>query len=71
MLTLRHEVVDDVPITRESTGNLFDTIESYLLTDRESLYDALTRGEGSGLQLKETRTAIEVLCLTQFSLVFP
>ena len=63
MLYLWSEVIDCMPIDRASTEELFDTVESYLLTDCKSLYDALTRIESSGLQLSPGRTAIEVLCL--------
>ena len=44
---------------------LLDHNDSFLLTDRKSLFDALTRVESSGLQLSEKRTAIEVLCIKQ------
>ena len=49
MLCLWHEVIDCMPIDRASTEELFDTVESYLLTDCKSLYDALTRVQSSGL----------------------
>ena len=49
MLCLWREVIDCMPIDRASTEELFDTVESYLLTDCKSLYDALTRIESSGL----------------------
>ena len=63
MLCLWHEVIDCMPIDRATTEELVDSVDSYLLTDCKSLYDALTRIESSGLQLSEKRTAIEVLCL--------
>ena len=63
MLVLWHEVVDGLSMAREGTDSLLNYAESYLLTDCKSLYDALTRVESSGLQLKEKRTAIEVLCI--------
>ena len=49
MLCLWHEVIDCMPIDRASTEELFDTVESYLLTDCKSLFDALTQIESSGL----------------------
>ena len=63
MLCLWHEVIDCMPIDRATTEELFDAVESYLLTDCKGLYDALTRIESPGLQLGEERTAVEVLCL--------
>ena len=45
----------------EDIPGMLRVLDSYMLTDCKSLYDALVRVESSGLQLTEKRTAVEVL----------